>query len=160
MMERAWLRKRALVTLWKRCTSLWKEQEYKRYKPNLKTAIVVSRNEMARKCLRNCLSIKGSMFVLKTKQDFDRSGPEWSRFAIKLTWWIWRDCIQSARERHANMCYNYWCVQPLPLVSTTANKEELPGDVWTASYLHRERRPTHDLAQPGAWIWRSRGGIV
>ena len=54
----------------------------------LKNRYSTSRNEMSRKCLRNLQSTKGSTFVLKTKQDFDRSGPKWSRFAIKQTWWI------------------------------------------------------------------------
>ena len=71
MTERAWLRKKALVMLWKekRCTSLRKDLEYERYITNLKTAIVGSRNEMSRKCLRNFQSTKGSTFVLKTKLD-------------------------------------------------------------------------------------------
>ena len=38
--------------------------------------------------VRNRQSTKGSTSVLKTKQDLDRSGPERSTFAIKLTWWI------------------------------------------------------------------------
>ena len=54
----------------------------------LKNSYSASRNEMSRKCLRNRQSTKGSTFVLKTKQDCDRSGPKRSRFAIKQTWWI------------------------------------------------------------------------
>ena len=58
---------------------------------------------MSRKCLRNRQSTKGSTVVLKTKQDFDRSGPERSRFAIKLTWCIWRDCVLSKRQKHTDL---------------------------------------------------------